>query len=215
MDYKLYDLPPGKYYTPDEVKKIHIGTGLYWHSYRLGDTIGGKYGNNFKTINEKWPDSLKDLYMSKAKNKANKIDIFFEIIKDNPYFKFDTSNFLIVGLRLGDVLGACTLEKFIVPLEFYENLDLSLELSKKVVIVCGGHYNGGTPKSTAYLNSICEIFSKKGFKDIFIRAGNSPDDDICFLCGADFLIHGKGSYHNLSRIIIQNYTNKRVITPVI
>ena len=99
------------------------------------------------------------------------------------------------------------------PLEFYENLDLSSKLDKKIIIVCGGHYNGGTPKSTAYLHSICKIFSEKGFKDIVIRAGNSPDDDICFLCGADFLIHGKGSYHNLSRMILLEYTNKHIITP--
>ena len=136
------NLPPGKYYWDKEetinekditihnIKHLQCGTGKYWQSYRLGDTLGGKYNKPFDTIERKWPGSIKDKYMKSANNKANRNDILFNIVKEHAFFKFDTTNILIIGIRVGDVLGAVTLDKYVKPSSFYKDLDLTEHLNK-------------------------------------------------------------------------------------
>lgn len=220
MDYKL---PPGKYYWDKEesindkaitihnLKNLQCGTGKYWQNYRLGDTVGGKYNKKFETIEQKWPGSIKDKYMKASNNKANKDDLLFNIIKEHPFFNFDTSNLLIIGIRVGDVLGAVTLDKYVRPHTFYKELDLTEHLNKTVIICCGSHYNGNTPKSLGYTGNLYKIMKEKGFKNVFVRGGNSPDDDLAFMCGADNLIPGLGGYHNMIRRLILSHSKKNVI----
>jgi len=210
--YKL--LPYGNYYTNVEkeliindtikiipLSKIKCGTGKYWKSYRLGDTVGGKYNKKFETIKQYWPGSIKDKYMKQSQNKANKHDILCNIIKEYPMYKFDTSNFIIIGIRVGDVLGACTLNSYIIPINHYKNLDLKDHIKKTVIICCGSHYDSNTPKSIQYINDLYNVFKDKGFENILVRAGNSPDDDLCLMCGAEILIPGRGGFHNMIRIL--------------
>jgi hypothetical protein len=217
------NLPPGKYYYDREteitdkdisiqnLKQLQSCTGIYWKSYRLGDTVGGKYNKPFDTIERKWPGSIKDKYMKSANNKANRNDILFNIVKEHTFFKFDTTNILIIGIRIGDVLGAVTLDKYVKPYSFYKDLDLTEHLNKSVVICCGSHYCGNTPNTISYVNELYKIMKEKGFKNVYVRAGNSPDDDFTFMCGADFLITGLGGYHKMIRAIIMGYTKKCTI----
>jgi hypothetical protein len=217
------NLPPGKYYWDKEnsinekditihnIKHLQCGTGTYWIRYRLGDTIGGKYNKPFKTIEQYWPGSIKDKYMKLTNNKANNYDVLFNIIKEYPFFKFDTTNLLIIGIRIGDVLGKVTLDTYVKPVTFYKDLDLTGHLNKTVIICCGSHYNSNTPKTTGYVNDLYKIMKEKGFENVFIRGGNSPDDDLTLMCGADNLITGLGGYHKMIRTIVMNHTKNNVI----
>lgn len=217
------NFPPGKYYWDKEetinekditihnIKHLQCGTGTYWIGYRLGDTVGGKYNKPFKTIEQKWPGSIKDKYMKLTNNKANNYHVLFNIIKEYPFFKFDTANLLIIGIRIGDVLGATTLDKYVKPYTFYKDLDLTGHLNKTVIICCGSHYNRNTPKTIGYVNDLYKIMKEKGFENVFIRGGNSPDDDLTLMCGADNLITGLGGYHKMIRTIVINHAKKNVI----
>ena len=217
------NLPYGKYYWDKEetinekditihnMKHLQTGTGKYWFQYRLGDTIGGKYNKNFKTIEEKWPGSIKHKYMKLTNNKANKYDVLFNIIKEYPLFKIDTTNLLIIGIRVGDVLGGVTLHNYVKPHSFYKELDLTEHLNKTVIICCGSHFNGNTEKTVCYVNDLYKIMKEKGVENVFIRGGNSPDDDLTLMCGADNLITGLGGYHKMIRAIVMGHTKKNVI----
>ena len=219
--YKI--VPYGKYYTIVEqeinlnntkiipLSKIKCGTGTYWKSYRLGDTVGGKYNKKFETIHEKWPGSIKDKYMTKAHNKGNKLHILYDIIKEYPLYNFDTSKFIIVGIRVGDVLGACTLTNYVRPINDYKNLDLKDHIKKTIIICCGSHYDSNTPKSIQYINDIYNVFKDKGFENVLVRAGNSPDDDLCLMCGANFLIPGRGGFHNMIRLLVKSHNKGSII----
>ena len=195
----------------NSLQKIKFGTGIYWKQYRLGDSLGGKYNKPLTTINEKWPNSIKDKYMKKTNFKANKVDVLFNIIKENEYYKYNTTNFLVVGIRIGDVLGGCTLINYVRPLSYYANIDYSKYIDKTVIIVCGSHYNGNTPKSIQYVISLYNLFKKKGFKKIIVRAGNSPDDDICFMAGSDYFIGGLGGFQKLAASLVRNFSKKTVV----
>lgn len=221
MNYK--NLPPGKYYWDknqiindeyiniDILENLSCGTGEYWRSYRLGDTVGGKYNKKFETIEQKWPNSIKDKYMKLAFNKANKYDILFSVIKAYPLYTFNTTNFIFIGIRVGDVMGGNILTNYVINEDYYKNLDLNKYLNKTCIICCGSHYNTNTPYTIKYVNTLYKIMKNKGFENVFVRAGNNPDDDFTLMCGSDYLIHGLGSYHKMIRNMVIEYGTKGIL----
>ena len=44
-----------------------------------------------------------------------------------------------------------------------------------------------------------------------MRAGNSPDDDVSFMCGADYSIIGKGGLQKLAGRFIKEYSKKDIL----
>ena len=219
------NLPKGQYFSnyPEKylcenrevqiknMQNLNIATGLYWKNYRLSDTVGGKYGKPFHTIKEKWPGTIKDKYMTRANNRGGFMNHFIDIVKQEEFYNLNTTDYLIVGIRVGDVMGGVILHNYVVDLNAYKNFDFEKYLDKTVIIVCGSHYNSNTPASVIYIKNLVQIFEEKGFKNIFVRAGNSPDDDVSFMCGADYSIIGKGGLQKLAGRFIKEYSKKDIL----
>ena len=204
------NLSSGNYYITDtnndyddEIKNISIKNinkmisynGKKWDAYRLGDTIGGKnhnlgsnLKNQIKLIEKKWPDSLIHKYFLLKQEKKithNNIIELYKLLNEIKIIHTST-NFIAFHIRIGDGITWRS------PLERYENIDMNkYGDTKTIIIFCGSHNCNGPPSSETkkYLRDVSNIFTKQNYT-VFIRSGNSPDEDIYLMTKAKYFIPG-------------------------
>ncbi len=238
-----FSLPNGVYYVKfnliisndisndviiKNIKYLSVYNGKKWSNYRLGDTIGGKNHNLGKTLDNKisliarrWPNSLMHKYFLLIKSKNitwNNFDELNILINDHYNNLISKNNFdssyIAIHLRVGDGISWRT------ELEIYEKLCLKIKECSSlnnILIICGSHNCNFPPcKSTIdYLNSIIDILTKNKF-NVYVRSGNSPDDDLVLMVKAEYFIPGGinnkvpgrpngGGYNNLVKNLRNNY----------
>lgn len=188
------------------IKYLSVYNGKNWNDYRLADTIGGKNHNLGKSldhsiniISRRWPNSLIHKYFLLMKNKDIKWNNFDELNKlldihsnnlliDNNY----DFNYIALHIRIGDGLFMN------VPVEMYETLISEIYKKtniKRIIIFCGSHNCNFPPckNTTEYLNYLIDIITKNGF-NVYVRSGNSPDDDLALMVKANYYILGGINY---------------------
>tara|TARA_Y200000002_G_C22456461_1_gene568539 strand:- start:19 stop:765 length:747 start_codon:yes stop_codon:yes gene_type:complete len=207
------------------IKYLRVYNGRQWNDYRFGDTIGGKNHNlgpnldyNINIISKKWPNSLLHKYFLLIKSKNigwNNLNEL-NILLNNHHNTLNNINYEYIALhiRVGDGLFMNA------PVEMYETI--ISEIYKKsnirtIIIFCGSHNCNFAPckNTTDYLNYLIDIITKNRF-NVYVRSGNSPDDDLVFMVKAKYFIpSGKdkkgsgrqngGGYNQLVKSLRNNY----------
>lgn len=191
----------------DQLNDSKLFNGKEWHSYRLGDHFRG-----IMTNPELYPGSLMYDYYKSKKTKDRFGTLFF-LVKTREIYNFDSSQFLLVGLRIGDIFGnrSDRLGFYLYFPEDYQNLELGAELNKTVILCCGSHVSPNIKHTKKYLLEIYNVFKLKGFQKIVFRIGNNPDNDFILMANAVNFIPGKGNYHKLIRDMNLKYKNINVV----
>tara|TARA_Y100000389_G_C17470694_1_gene530409 strand:+ start:11340 stop:12008 length:669 start_codon:yes stop_codon:yes gene_type:complete len=172
------------------LKNLNTVNDKYWQydmGYRLGDTVLGKFHlpkGSLSNIAKCWPDSIKHKYKQKT-SKNRDIDSLIEIVKEYnlslPY------GYISLHLRIGDRDGVYTS-----PLSYYKDVDIKKYTDwKKIIIFCGSH-NVKSSRSNKYICDVVSILEKRGY-DVFVRGGNSPDDDFVLISKSKYFIKGKSN----------------------
>lgn len=188
--------------------KLHNGKA--WDTYRFGDNF-----HDFPGVQNthKFPNTLMSEFNAAKKTMKNKQDALFSVMKTKDIFAHDTSQILMVGLRIGDVftdIKQHKLNKYLYFPNEYKKLDLSRDIDKTVVLCCGSHRKPNLKQTKAYLLKVHNEFKLIGFKKILFRIGNSPDDDFILMANAVNFIPGKGNFHRLIRDMNLKYKNTNV-----
>lgn len=218
-----FTLPNGVYYTKNnllisneissniiikDLKHLSVYNGKQWSDYRLGDTIGGKNHNLGKTldntinlISRRWPNSLMHKYFLLTKSKNIRWNNFDElnILLNDHYNTLNNINndYIALHIRIGDGLFMNA------PVEMYETVisEIYKKINiKTIIIFCGSHNCNFPPckKTTDYLNCLIDIISKNKF-NVYVRSGNSPDDDLVLMVKAKYYIVGGTNSRNNNR----------------
>lgn len=227
-------LPVGKYYiyndvetykdivkddntTIQHVENVDVKNIFYninWIRYRLGDTFYLRGGNSHA---ENYPGSIAMKLKRKQKDNLrdyhnNKYCILNTIIQDIPIYTHNSKDFLYIGLRIGDVLEEKTHIKnssyWTYNSDEYLSMNMEEYANKIVILVCGAHTIHNFKNTMLYLQSVNDVFVKKGFSRVLFRIGNSPDDDFVLLSRAENLIAGKGGFHMLAKEMNDKYVTK-------
>ena len=209
-------LPKGKYYTNsnntfeyqnnlfsiENIDNLKTFNGQEWCNYRLGDTIGGKNHDIGHTINDKlevsakmWPNSIIHKYFLQMVNNKIKYCDFIELNKlldincNNLIMRNDYDfNYIAMHVRVGDGISwRSDIDVYkSIPFKKYKDLNIN-----DIIIFCGSHNSRGPPCETTiqYLKGITDILSSNGF-NVYIRSGNSPDDDLYLMVKAKYFMPG-------------------------
>ena len=93
--------------------------------------------------------------------------------------------YISLHLRIGDRDGSYTS-----PLIYYENIDIKKHTDwNNIIIFCGSH-NTKSNRSNKYICDVVSILERRGY-NVFVRGGNSPDDDFVLMTKSKFFIKGK------------------------
>jgi hypothetical protein len=197
-------------------KKFEKLYNKQWDYYRIGDVFKWGKGLNYKSIKyheEQFPDSIAAEYLTKIKdNERNDINLLKNILDNRPKLKnLPEKNSFVLHMRVGDVF--CTRNmmssrmgvknminhytKKDNPDWWYNILAFMNEKNiDKLYIIVGSHSSECLLESSDFIMDRVNMF-KKNDKYVFLRIGNSPDEDILWAQHAKNFATTGGGYGRL------------------
>ena len=197
-------------------KKFEKLYNKQWDYYRIGDVFKWGKGLHYKSIKyheEQFPDSIAAEYLTKIKdNEINDINLFKNILDNRPKLKnLPEKNSFVLHMRVGDVF--CTRNmtssrmgvknminhytKKDNPDWWYNILAFMNEKNiDKLYIIVGSHSPECLLESSDFIMDRVNMF-KKNDKYVFLRIGNSPDEDILWAQHAKNFATTGGGYGRL------------------
>ncbi len=194
-----------------------------YHWYRIGDVFQFGKGPKYKEIKyheKQFPDSIAAEYLTKIKDNERKdINLLKNILDNRPKLKnLPEKNSLVLHMRVGDVFCKSTEEKELHPMTkrlgavdkwhdhytkkdnphwWYDILAFMNEKNiDKVYIIVGSHKPECLLESSDFIMDKINMF-KKNDKYVFLRIGNSPDEDILWAKHAKNFASTGGGYGRL------------------
>ncbi len=194
-----------------------------YHWYRIGDVFQFGKGPKYKEIKyheKQFPDSIAAEYLTKIKDNERKdINLLKNILDNRPKLKnLPEKNSLVLHMRVGDVFCKSTEEKELHPMTkrlgaadkwhdhytkkdnphwWYDILAFMNEKNiDKVYIIVGSHTPECLLESSDFIMDKINMF-KKNDKYVFLRIGNSPDEDILWAKHAKNFASTGGGYGRL------------------
>ena len=187
-----------------------------YHRYRIGDVFNFGKGPKYKSVKyheEQFPDSIAAEYLTKIKDKERKdINLFKNILDNKPKLKnLPEKNSFVLHMRVGDVfctrnmlsgrLGVKNMinhyTKKYNPDWWYNILAFMNEKNiDKLYIIVGSHSPECLIESSDFIMDRVNMF-KKNDKYVFLRIGNSPDEDILWAQHAKNFATTGGGYGRL------------------
>lgn len=194
-----------------------------YHRYRIGDVFKFGKGPKYKEIKyheKQFPDSIAAEYLTKIKDNERKdINLLKNILDNRPKLKkLPEKNSLVLHMRVGDVFCKSTEEKELHPMTkrlgaadkwhdhytkkdnphwWYDILAFMNEKNiDKVYIIVGSHTPECLLESSDFIMDKINMF-KKNDKYVFLRIGNSPDEDILWAKHAKNFASTGGGYGRL------------------
>lgn len=194
-----------------------------YHRYRIGDVFKFGKGPKYKEIKyheKQFPDSIAAEYLTKIKDNERKdINLLKNILDNRPKLKnLPEKNSLVLHMRVGDVFCKSTEEKELHPMTkrlgavdkwhdhytkkdnphwWYDILAFMNEKNiDKVYIIVGSHKPECLLESSDFIMDKINMF-KKNDKYVFLRIGNSPDEDILWAKHAKNFASTGGGYGRL------------------
>ncbi len=194
-----------------------------YHRYRIGDVFKFGKGPKYKEIKyheKQFPDSIAAEYLTKIKDNERKdINLLKNILDNRPKLKnLPEKNSLVLHMRVGDVFCKSTEEKELHPMTkrlgaadkwhdhytkkdnphwWYDILAFMNEKNiDKVYIIVGSHTPECLLESSDFIMDRVNMF-KKNDKYVFLRIGNSPDEDILWAKHAKNFASTGGGYGRL------------------
>lgn len=195
------------------------------HMYRVGDVY--KYGkgpsyHKIKFHEEKFPNSIATKYLKLLKKgERNKKDKLMRVIHNEP--QLDTMpeyNSFVLHMRVGDILCSrgSSLKMSVRlgvkgminhytkkdnPEWWHDILKFMNEKNlDKVYIIVGSHTPRCLLESEDFIMDRVNMFRKNG-KDVVLRIGNTPDEDILWVSRAKYFKTTGGGYGRLLGIVVQ------------
>lgn len=136
---------------------------------------------------------------------------------------------VVVHLRVGDVVDASNytvrqllskerpfyawspLSLYVRPFSFFEShIDTDFLKNRTVVLVAGATAGANTTaipprpiKSCLYVRSLRAYFMVRGAREVILRLGRSPDDDIAYMSQADYFLPSGGGYSRIPAFFVQ------------
>ena len=193
------------------------------HRYRIGDVYkwgkGPRY-HDIKYHEEKFPNSIATKYLNLLKKgESSNKDKLMRVIHNEP--QLDTMpeyNSFVLHMRVGDILCSQNLTmsgrlgvkgmnnkytkkdnpewwRDILKFMNEKNLD-------KVYIIVGSHKPHCLLESEDFIMDRVNMFRKNG-KDVVLRIGNTPDEDILWVSRAKYFKTTGGGYGRLLGIVVQ------------
>jgi len=195
-----------------------------YHRYRIGDVYiwgkGPKY-DRVKYHEENFPNSIATKYLNLLKEgESNNKDKLMRVINNEP--KLDTSpeyNSFVLHVRVGDVFcrhkGNWMSSKLGVKgmINHYTKKDnpgwwrdilkfMNEKNLDKVYIIVGSHTPYCLLESEDFIMDRVNMFRKNG-KDVVLRIGNTPDEDILWVRRAKYFKSTGGGYGKVLGIVSQ------------
>jgi hypothetical protein len=195
-----------------------------YHRYRIGDVYiwgkGPKY-DRVKYHEENFPNSIATKYLNLLKEgESNNKDKLMRVINNEP--KLDTSpedNSFVLHMRVGDVFcrhnGNWMSSKLGVKgmINHYTKKDnpewwrdilkfMNEKNLDKVYIIVGSHTPYCLLESEDFIMDRVNMFRKNG-KDVVLRIGNTPDEDILWVRRAKYFKSTGGGYGKVLGIASQ------------
>ena len=187
-----------------------------YHRYRIGDVFRWGKGPKYKSIKyheKQFPDSIAAEYLTKIKDNERKdINLFKNILDNRPKLKnLPEKNSFVLHMRVGDVfctrnmlsgrLGVKNMinhyTKKYNPDWWYNILAFMNEKNiDKLYIIVGSHSPECLIESSDFIMDRVNMF-KKNDKYVFLRIGNSPDEDILWAQHAKNFATTGGGYGRL------------------
>jgi len=195
-----------------------------YHRYRMGDVyIWGK-GPNYNKVKyheENFPNSIATKYLNLLKKgESNNKDKFLQVLHNEPQLdSMPEDNSFVLHMRVGDVFcrhkGNWMSNKLGVKgminhytkkynpewwsdiLKFMNEKNLD-----KVYIIVGSHTPYCLLESEDFIMDRVNMFKKNG-KDVVLRIGNSPDEDILWVRRAKYFKSTGGGYGKVLGIASQ------------
>ena len=194
-----------------------------YHRYRIGDVFKFGKGPKYKEIKyheKQFPDSIAAEYLTKIKDNERKdINLLKNILDNRPKLKkLPEKNSLVLHMRVGDVFCKSMEEKELHPMTkrlgavdkwhdhytkkddphwWYDILAFMNEKNiDKVYIIVGSHTPECLLESSDFIMDKINMF-KKNDKYVFLRIGNSPDEDILWAKHAKNFASTGGGYGRL------------------
>ena len=203
-------------------KKFEKLYNKQWDYYRIGDVFKWGKSLNYKSIKyheEQFPDSIAAEYLTKIKdNERNDINLFKNILDNRPKLKnLPEKNSFVLHMRVGDVFCKSTageldpqqLKEIGIdkwhdhytkkdnPDWWYDILAFMNEKNiDKLYIIVGSHSPECLLESSDFIMDRVNMF-KKNDKYVFLRIGNSPDEDILWAQHAKNFATTGGGYGKL------------------
>lgn len=195
-----------------------------YHRYRIGDVYGYGKGPKYDKVKyheENFPNSIATKYLNLLKKgERNKKDKLMRVINNEP--QLDTmpeDNSFVLHMRVGDVLcrqhgvnvklwgGSPPMIKHYTKknnpgwwrdiLKFMNEKNLN-----KVYIIVGSHTPYCLLESEDFIMDRVKMFRKNG-KDVVLRIGNTPDEDILWVRRAKYFKTTGGGYGKVLGIVVQ------------
>ena len=191
-----------------------------WDHYRIGDVYNWGKGNDhdynsIKYHEEQFPDSIAAEYLTKLKdNEKNDINLFKNILDNRPKLKnLPEKNSFVLHMRVGDVF--CKHKGYWMSMKGgvkgminrYTKKDdpkwwsdilafMNEKNIDKLYIIVGSHSPECLIESSDFIMDRVNMF-KKNNKYVFLRIGNSPDEDILWAQHAKNFASTGGGYGRL------------------
>jgi hypothetical protein len=195
-----------------------------YHRYRMGDVYMWGKGPNYNKVKyheENFPNSIATKYLNLLKKgESSNKDKFLQVLHNEP--QLDTmpeDNSFVLHVRVGDVFcrhkGNWMRNKLGVKgminhytkkynpewwsdiLKFMNEKNLD-----KVYIIVGSHTPYCLLESEDFIMDRVNMFKKNG-KDVVLRIGNSPDEDILWVRRAKYFKSTGGGYGKVLGIVSQ------------
>ena len=195
------------------------------HMYRVGDVYKYGKGSSYHKIKfheEKFPNSIATKYLKLLKKgERNNKDKLMRVIHNEP--QLDTMpeyNSFVLHMRVGDILCSRSSSlKMSVRLgvkgmiNHYTKKDnpewwhdilkfMNEKNLDKVYIIVGSHTPHCLLESEDFIMDRINMFRKNG-KDVVLRIGNTPDEDILWVSRAKYFKTTGGGYGRLLGIVVQ------------
>lgn len=192
-----------------------------WDHYRIGDVYKWGKGkdheyNSIKYHEEQFPDSIAAEYLTKLKdNEKENINLLKNILDNRPKLKnLPEKNSFVLHMRVGDVF--CNFSKQY-TMKMYDTYDkwhgyytkkddpkwwsdilafMNEKNIDKLYIIVGSHTPECLLESSDFIMDRVNMF-KKNNKYVFLRIGNSPDEDILWAQHAKNFASTGGGYGRL------------------
>jgi len=96
--------------------------------------------------------------------------------------------------------------QYVKPLAYFKDIILQSTHFKRVAIVAASHIKlSSYPKSCQYLTISKSYFDDHGFKNVRLRTGKLPDDDVLFMASASAFLPSGGTFSKIiSEVVALN-----------
>ena len=195
-----------------------------YHRYRMGDVYKWGKGPNYNKVKyheENFPNSIATKYLNLLKKgESNNKDKFLQVLHNEPQLdSMPEDNSFVLHMRVGDVLCRhhANVKRWFAAsssmIKHYTKKDnpewwrdilkfMNEKNLDKVYIIVGSHTPYCLLESEDFIMDRVNMFKKNG-KDVVLRIGNTPDEDILWVRRAKYFKSTGGGYGKVLGIASQ------------